>query len=409
MRRVLVLTVLTALGVAGTATFLKGPDDGYVVEVVMPTATNLVPGSQVEIDGFAGGEVESLAVKQGKAVVTVNIADEYAPLPDGTRARIAWKAVLGERVLELVPGPEGNPMLPTGAMVEGTTSRVELDQVLGALDPSTRQRLKSLLQRADGTLAGREGGLNATVRSLGPTLHALGQVLEAVGNDGPAIRSLVARTEDLTSVLAQRDREIRATVQQLSRTAETAASRRQQLSQVLGALPPTLVQARTTLDAVPATVDRALPLLQEVRPATNRLPAVARRLTPVMAQVRPTVAQLRPTLVRLASLLRWTPRFLDGGHAVLPGLHRASRAAVPALSFLRPYTPEAAGWLSNWSSAAGNYDSNSHYLRAFVQQGGSSMNHNPGAVPPGLSRNPTRYPGENEGQPWTDAHGSEMR
>ena len=41
--------------------------------------------------------------------------------------------------------------------------------------------------------------------------------------------------------------------------------------------------------------------------------------------------------------------------------------------FLRPYTPEVVGWLSNWASFAGNYDSNGHYARFHILAGLESI------------------------------------
>jgi phospholipid/cholesterol/gamma-HCH transport system substrate-binding protein len=79
------------------------------------------------------------------------------------------------------------------------------------------------------------------------------------------------------------------------------------------------------------------------------------------------------------------------------------------LNFLRPYTPEAIGWLSNWNSLLSSYDSNGKYARIYVQGGPSTLTPNPGIVPPGTSENPYPLPGQNGGTPWTDAYGSGIR
>lgn len=404
-------TVLLAAGalvaaVVGGAVVL---DDDYTLEVVMPAATNLVPGSAVQIAGEKVGKVEELEARDGKAVVTISVDDEHAPLNDGTTARIAWKATLGERILELNPGPEKNAELHEGALVEGTVDRVELDQVLAALDRPTREHLQSLLARVDSTLTGSESDLRRTLNTAGPTVLALGEVLRAVGEDGPAIRSLVTRLRVLTQTAAARESDVSATVAQLSDALGVVAGERESLGVLLRNLPGTIDVADRTLGKVPGAVDAAVPLLQDLQPATKRLPGVARRLSPVLRDLRPTVAELRPTLAALDALLGQTPGLLAALESVAPQLGEAGEALLPALAHLRPYTPEAAGWLSNWASASANYDSNGHYFRAFTQQGGTSINHNPGVLPPGVVKKTTRLPGESEGQPWTDAHGSELR
>ncbi len=402
-KTVLGVVVLLVAAVGGLAL----TNDPYTVDVVMPAATNLVKGSEVEIDGATAGRVSDLEVRDGKAIVTVSLEDDYAPLNDGTTARVSYKALLGERILELMPGEESAPELESGALVEGTVDRVELDQVLAALDAPTRERLKSLLDRAATTLDGREPDVRETLRTLGPAVQALGQVLDAVGSDGPAIRNLVTRLTTLTTTLAERDTELGSTIDDLSLAVGTIATNRAQLEDALRELPETLDVAETTLAEVPGTVDEATPLLEALRPGMEQLPGVATHLSPVLRDLRPTIAELRPALASLRDLLGYTPGLLDGAEVLLPQADQVLRDLSPALTYLRPYTPELAGWLANWGSAAANYDSNGHYLRAFAQGGSTSLVNNPGVLPPGVTRHLERVPGESEGQPWTDANGSE--
>jgi phospholipid/cholesterol/gamma-HCH transport system substrate-binding protein len=409
MPRTLVALVGAGVLVAATAAVATGSGDDNTLDVVLPAATNLVPGSEVEIHGAPAGRVKELDTRDGKAVVTVALDDDHAPLHDGTTARISYKALLGERILELFPGKDAAPALADGALVEGGVDRVELDQVLAALDKPTRQKLQSLLDRLSGTLDGKEADVRSTVQTLGPAAQALGQVLEAVGHDGPTIRKLVTRLSTLMTTLDKHDAEVESTVRDLATATGTIADNRAQLSRALADLPETLRTARSTLGDVPSTVDAARPLLKTLAPGMQQLPGVARQLAPVLQDLRPTIAELRPTLASLQGLLNYTPGLLDGAGAVLPQADQVLGDLGPALAYERPYTPELVGWLANWGSAAANYDENGHYLRAFIEEGSTSLVNNPGILPPGVTRHLTRLPGESEGQPWTDAHGSEMQ
>ena len=409
MRKHLRLTIAGLVVLVGVGLVSLSRGDDYSVDVVVPSATNLVPGSPVTINGFSAGKVKKLQAKDGKAVITVSLKKDFAPLHDGTTAKISWKALLGERILELAPGDKKNAALASGAMIKGIEDRVEIDQVLAALDVPTRAHLNSLVSRLDGTLDGSQDDLNNTLKTAGPAVQALGQVLSAVGNDGPAIHDLVTRLTDMTTVFAKRQAQVSDTIGGFSTTVNVIAGQREALQKGLKELPPTLTAANKTLKIVPSTVDVTVPLLNDLKPAVGRLPAVSKQLSPVLTDMRPVVATLKPTLAALEPLLNVTPSLLDSAHQTLPGVTKAVTSLEPAVEFLRPYMPELAGWLSNWGSAAGNYDSNGHYLRAFIQQGGSSFTNNPGIVPPGIKKNPERVPGENEHQPWTDANGSEMR
>lgn len=408
MRKNLLIAGAAAVLVVGVVGTARATDD-YSVQVVLPSATNLVPGSPVKIDGFDAGKVKDLDVRDGKAVVTVEVSDDFAPLHDGATARISWKALLGERILDITPGGPDASELPDGAIIQGATDRVELDQVLAALDEPTRMQLNGLIARLDSSFTGSESDLQQTLAAAGPSLEALGQVLSAVGDDGAAIRKLVTRTADMAEIVAARDEEVRGAIDGFSTGVEAVSTRQGELSAALSELPSTLRQARETLDSVPGTVDVAKPLLEDLQPAASRLPGVADQLAPVLTDLRPVAAQLRPTLESLAPLLRVTPGLLDSTHSVLPQTENTLAALAPAVDFLRPYTPELVGWLSNWGAAAGNYDSNGHYLRAFIQFGATSLNINPGIMPPGVTDQHQRLPGDNEKQPWTDANGSELR
>lgn len=409
-RRTPVLVGLVAAMVAtGLLLTSSGSMGHYSVQVVLPSAANLVKGSPVQIGGTNVGQVSNLTTRDGRAVVEVELDDEAAPLHAGSTATVAWKAALGERVLELEPAPKSNPEVPSGGLIAGTVDRVELDQLLGALDKPTRARIQTLLKASDETFSGQEQELNATLREAGPALQALGEVLKGIGKDGPAIRALVTRLSRLTRVLATRQQDVRGTVEGLSDAARESARYHRQLRAGLRELPGTLTAGRRTLDEVPSAVDAAVPLLDDLAPATKSLRPVARDLRPLLTDLRPAVADLRGTLDAADPLLRYTPGLLDTAHGVAPGMENALSEYQTALDFLRPYTPEVMGYFSNWGSATANYDTIGHYARVFIQAGSTSLNANPGVLPPGVTRNAARVPGELEGQPWTDANGSAMR
>lgn len=409
MRRI-PLFVLGVAAVAAAALLIAPGDEEYPANVVLPSATGLIAGSKVLVDGFDAGEVDDVSIKDGRAQVTVRLTKDFAPLHSGASAGIVWKAVLGERQLDVRDGPKTNPVIPPGGMLDGKVSDpVEMDKVLAALDPATRGHLSSLVQGLDRTVGGNETDLRKTLQKAGPTVEALGGVLRAVGSDGPAIKELAGQLNGMVTTLVNRDQQVRAIVSGLSGATAAAAQQREQLRAALRKLPGTLGTADRTLADVPGTVDKAVPLLNDLRPATDRLPAVARTLRPVLADLRPTVAQLRPTLGSLGTLLQFTPGLLDSAHGALPGTDSAVTSLKPALSFLRPYTPEVVGWLSNWGSSAANYDSNGHYMRVNIPAGISSFDNNPGVMPPGMASDPFPAPGAIAGQPWTDAFGSGVR
>ncbi len=398
-----------ALLVAGCSVALASAGS-HRATIVMPAASNLVAGTAIQIDGHDAGRVEEISTRDGQAWIDISVDDAYAPLHDGTTARIRWKALIGERILEVLPGPPTNAPLPEGAIVVGGVAPVEIDDALSALDEPTRQRLVSLVEQLDGTLAGdSDQDVNRTLQTAGPAVDALGRVLQGVGSDGPAIKTLLTHLNQLTGRVAQRRSDVSQVVEQLSGATGELVKRRAELRDTLHELPSTLATIQSTMDKVPAATDATVPLLKDIEPATAKLPSVASNLAPLLADLRPATAELRPTLQAANVLLGRTPALLDTAHLAIPKTTNALDSSKDAAAFLRPYTPEIVGFLANWGSHSANYDGTGHYARVLAPQSASSLTANPGVAPPGVEVHRAPLPGELEGQPWTDATGSGIR
>ncbi|MGH9011699.1 MAG: MlaD family protein [Acidimicrobiia bacterium] len=382
---------------------------GYKATFVFPHATNLFAGSRAQINGFNVGLVDSLEVRDGKALVKVTVDDKHAPLREGTTARIDWQSLPGERIVQINPGPETNAALPDGALIPATTPRIELDQVLSALDPETRAELRRIIPGLDQALAGHEEDLGQTLEAAGPALHAATDVLDAIGGDGSALETLLTSVRDLAERLVARRDSVRGIIDGFDRNLAQTAKRAEELAAGLDELPATLRQADSVLGKVPPAAAASLPLLRDLLPAVEALPTAAADLRPFMAELRPALAELRPALVSLAAVLDETPSLLDKAHAVVPPVTGMVASLLPVLDYLRPYTPEVAGLLSNLASASANYDANGHFLRVYVSSGSLLLGSVTGQLNPAITKNPDRPPGELEGQPLTDAAGSSVR
>lgn len=401
-----VALVLLAGALSGLAFF----SDDYQVKVALESATNVVEGAPIQVDGFEAGTVEKIELEDGHALLTLSLDEDIAPLHDGAEVIVGWKAVLSERLVEVTDGPKGAAEIPDGGMISGQMpAPTELDHVLNSLDGKTRRHLQGTIGDLRRVLGGNEKSLNATIKKAGPTLGELGELLQAVGTDGPAIQHLATEMNDLLTILASRDDEVRQIVTSLHGVTEQVAGERGQLNRTLAALPSALGQANRTLGQVPGAVDEAAPLLEDLAPATRSLLPVAKDLAPLLRDLRPFAADLRPTLAGLRRLLGVTPGLLDTAHATVPGGERLLDQVVDPVAFLRPYSPEIAGFLTTWASFLGNYDSNGNFARIHAPESATSLTENPGIMPPGWVNDPYPKPGKIVGQPWTDAYGSEMQ
>lgn len=391
-------------------TVLASQNHDYELQLVMPNAANVLDGSRVEVGGQPVGAVTDLQARDNKAVVTVSVDGDHAPLHAGSKAQVQWRGLLGERVIELQPGPVSNPAIPSGSLMEGGSEQVELDQVLSALDPATRSHLNSTVQQLDGSLKSHPQDIRASLDTAGPAVQELGEVLKAVGQDGPAIQNLITNLKQTMQPVAARQAELEKVVHDLTSTTGAMAAEQSQLGQALGQLPSTLDSAKGTMDGVPRAVDNTTPLLQDLQPATRQLTSVSKNLNPLLADLRPAIGDLRPTVKSANNLLHRTPALLDTTHGTVPGVTQAVTQLNPAVKFLRPYTPDLTGWLSNWGAAFSNFDSQGHYFHGLVQAGTNVVDDNPGANA-GLKGGPnsTPAPGMATGHGWVDANGSGPR
>lgn len=404
------LAVLVALAAGAAAVVLTQRADQYTLKVAMPNALGVVEGTPVQLDGRDVGRVTAVTAQGNQALVDAAVDPPAAPLHAGTTVTVETRSVLGERMLALHPGAPTNPALPTGTMIPAGSTQVVAQDLLESLDPDTRAHLASTVQQLDHTLAQPTSkDLNETLRTAGPAVQALGAVLNAVGQDGPAIRTLVTKLHGVTQILAERKDGVASSVQNLNRLTGAAAAQQQQLSDGIAELPSTLDALNGVFDRFPAATDELVPLLDDLRPAADRLPSVASNLSPVLQELRPTVAKLRPTLAAADTLLGRTPEFLDQTTGLLPDVQTTVERVAPAVTFLRPYTPEVMGFASNWGSAFSTYDSQGHFAHPLIVQGKTGIDNNPPVTIPGESANSERLPGANTGQPWTDANGSEPR
>lgn len=377
MIRLVRRSVALAAGAAVTAgglLFASSGGGSYTATIVFPVATNLHTGGAVDIQGFQVGNVAHLGVRNGQAMVTVAIDRRYAPLHAGTKASIDYRSLLGERYVELTPGPKTNPVIPDGGILQGGENRVEISALVSQLGPATRAQLVSLIPQLQTLLAGpNTANVQQTITEAAPAVQALGQILAAVGQDGLALHQLVAGMANLSSRLVQRQNDVAGTVQGLDQAFSAVARQQSSLTSALSQLPATLTAARQTVGLLPATTATVLPLLQDLQPVSASLPSFSAKLQPVLSQLQPVSSLLVPTLGGLANLLRGTPALLGSLNATLPLVTQAAYPLEPVASFLRPYTPELAGFVTNWANWLSNYNQAGNFLRGQVPVGTTSV------------------------------------
>ena len=98
---------------------------GYRFETSFAEATQLAQEADVRISGVNVGRVKKLDLGEGRTDAEIELKDEYAPIPQDSRAILRQKTLLGETYVELTPGTNTAPDIPEGGTARGDAGRAD--------------------------------------------------------------------------------------------------------------------------------------------------------------------------------------------------------------------------------------------------------------------------------------------
>jgi len=289
--------------------------ESYRFTVPFDEATQLAVESDVRISGVSVGRVKSIELSdEGLADAELEIQEQYAPIPDDTRAILRQKTLLGETYVELTPGSEDASPVPENPLPEGgelapvqVSEAVQLDEVFRTFDEPTRAAFQAWMQSAAVALRGRGADLSATFGSLPPLASDLNRVLQVLDTERIATRQFVRDTGEVFGALSERQGQLRGLITNTEAVFSTAAARNRDLQEAFIALPTFLDESRLLL---------------------QRLDRFAADTNPLVTQLRPAARELSPTLIDLGRLAPELRGFFIG-------FRKAANAAKPGFPALR--------------------------------------------------------------------------
>jgi phospholipid/cholesterol/gamma-HCH transport system substrate-binding protein len=300
--------------------------DFYKVKAEFSTAQAVVPGQgqTVDIAGVQVGDIDKVELKNGVAVVSMNIRNKYKPIYRDAHMLLRPKTGLKDMIVELDPGTKAAGALAEGGTipVQNTAPDVNLDEVLGSLDSDTRTYLQ-ILVNSGGEAFGNKGysaDLRETFKRFEPTNRDLAKITGLVAQRRQNLKRLVHNFSLLTTEVGSRDDQLAQFVGSANANFRALASQDANIRESLRLLPGTLTTARTSLVKADALAKQLGPTLQSLRPAARALgpalvqvrpflrtttPVIRDQLRPFARDVQPTVRQLRIAGENLKAL---TPR-----------------------------------------------------------------------------------------------------
>jgi phospholipid/cholesterol/gamma-HCH transport system substrate-binding protein len=169
-------------------------DKGYELKADFVDADGIANASDVRISGVYVGQVTDIrSVSGGLAEITFRVDKEHAPLHEGTKANLRLQTLLGQKFIELVPGPGNGKELSSDTVIQSnaTASPVDFDQLLSSFNKPTRNQLSGLIQEGGNATQGRGEDINALLGDL----HSLSV------NSQPDLETFADRSQNVDSIL----------------------------------------------------------------------------------------------------------------------------------------------------------------------------------------------------------------
>jgi virulence factor Mce-like protein len=252
----------------------------YHVTLELPSAQNIYPQSDIQIAGVTIGRVATVAKTQRDARVVISLDRQYVPLRSGATAITRSKTLLGEGYIEIAPGPRTAPAIPDGGMLSAShvLPAQQLDQALQTFNPRTRRSISQMFAGLSRALRGRARALSDSLGNAGPAASGLASVARTLAGEQLQLQRLISASGQVLSAAGDRQGVLQAAVKSANAVLGATASRNEALSATIRALPPFLVQLRSTSTTLGSSspdlttaVDAVLPLAPALAPALRSL------------------------------------------------------------------------------------------------------------------------------------------
>lgn len=294
----------------------------FTLKARFQTAQALTPGQgqAVTIAGAKIGEIQSVDLENGVALVTMRITPKYARIYHNATLLLRPKTQLQDMTVEVNPGNPVTGKVKSGETIplQQTAPNVNFDEFLSSLDAETRAYLQELLAAAAQGFGGNSRAFAATVKRFAPTARLGEEIASQLQIRHAEIASSIHNFRLLMEALGGKDRQLSELVLASNEVFKTFAAEETNLQQTLHLLPPTLHTTGTALHQVELAANQIGPTATALKPFANALaPAQAaskklaeettgvikNEIRPFAREILPVINQLGPSTQQLSEAL----------------------------------------------------------------------------------------------------------
>jgi phospholipid/cholesterol/gamma-HCH transport system substrate-binding protein len=283
------------------------------------TGQALTPGQgqSVTIAGAKIGEIASVDLHEGDALVTMNITPKYAKYiyRDATML-LRPKTQLKDMTVEVDPGTPSAGRVPSGYVVplSQTAPDVNFEEFLSALDAETREYLQELVDGAGIGLKGNSENLSAAFRRFDPISRLTEKITKELHLRHRNIERGIHNFQLILSALGGKDTELAQLIESSNAVFKVFAEQNQNVQRTLQLLPGALAKTNTGFAKLAKSASVAGTTLRELEPFAKALgpaqeagrksflettPIIKNQVRPYTREVVPVISELGPSIKEL--------------------------------------------------------------------------------------------------------------
>jgi phospholipid/cholesterol/gamma-HCH transport system substrate-binding protein len=324
----------------------------YEIKVPFQEATQLAQQSDVRISGVSVGKVQNIEESpDGKqAQATIDIEDKYAPIPQGTRAILRTKTLLGETYVELTPGNADGPKLHDGDTLAraNVAESVQLDEIFRTFDRRTRAAFQEWMQEGAIAISGEGQSFSNALAEFDPFFTEFDHLFRLLDTQRLAVKQLFSNGTVTFRALRGREGQLASLIRNSNAVFSTTAARNRDIEALFRAFPTFEDEQRLTFDRLKEFALNSDPLFRQLVPAAEQLSPTLIAFSRLAPQAKGLFEGLETVIDRAANGLGSLRTFLRSDFPVL------LRAVDPFLRNLNPILTGLGLYKNEFTSLLGN-------------------------------------------------------
>lgn len=299
----------------------------FILKGEFQTAQAITPGQGqgVTIAGAKIGEVQSVDLRHGIAVVTMKVVPKYALIYHDATMLLRPKTQLKDMTIEVNPGSPSSGRLHSGETLPlaQTAPDVNFDEFLAGLDGDTRAYLQELLAGAGEGFKNNGKAFSATLKrfdplardaqlialqlesrhaEIGRSIHNFKLLMEAFGNKDQQLADLIQSSNAVFKTFDEQTQAVQSTLRLLPGALSKTERGLGKMARAFNVVGPTLHELHPFASAVAPAEEAGRAMFKATTPTfKNQIRPFEREILPTIAVLGPSTKEIAESFPKLAS------------------------------------------------------------------------------------------------------------